>query len=464
MKKKEKKVEFIKKNYELVAEVFPNVFHDEVTGLLNKDSFLMQASDLLNKNKLKKYGILAFNIYNFRTANVLYGEQKCNNLLKHVAERLKELFKDEPFICCYGGDQFVVLFEYSNKKIRNFVHYPQRILNSSAPIPNQKIKMGVYAPIDTSNRLVVNCARAFKAINNIKDRYDVDYAYFDDELIQKEKKQTLLEGSMEKSLKNGDFKVYYQPKHVAKNGNLAGAEALVRWDLPGAGMISPDDFIPLFEKNGFIKELDLYVLEKVCEDLVSWKAKGLDIVPISVNFSRQDYSDDQILDKQIQIVNASGIERKYIHFEVTESKCGVDIESLIKKLKKTQQADFKIEMDDFGTGYSSLGALHKFPLDVIKLDKSLIDAVVENDIIVAGMINIAHNLGLNVVAEGVENPEQLNILKSATCDIIQGYHFSKPLKEQDFENYLGMYKNKTEEIPSRKEMISSDSLQDPQPL
>lgn len=438
------KIKFTNEEIEFLLRTLIDQLHDDVTGLPTKDVFLLRAKHIIKTSpKTKKYGILAFNLHDFRTANALYGEKKCNELLIFIANKLKSIYEKEPLIGSYGGDQFVVLFEPSNKKQRNFKYDPEKIIKD-APIPNQILKVGMYAPIDKNQQLVVNCARAFSAINKIKDQYNVHFAEYDEKSLEEERKVHELEANMESALKNGEFHVYYQPKHATNSEYLAGAEALVRWKRSDGTIIPPDSFIPLFEKNGFITELDLYILDKVCKDQKRWLDKKLNIVPVSVNFSRKDFMDDELIDKQIQIVNKYNIDHKYIHFEVTESQCEIKLEDLVKLLKKLKNDDFQIEMDDFGAGYSSLGALCDLPIDVIKLDKKLIDKIEKNDVIVSGIIAIARNLELKVVAEGVETNSQLAKLKENLCNMIQGYYFSKPITADEFERYLENYQKKIE--------------------
>lgn len=441
---KNEKTKLDQKQIELFFRFLVKQLRNEITGLPTREVFLLKAKHIIKKSPItKQYGILAFNLHGFRTTNALYGEKKCNELLEFIANKLKSLYEKEPLIGHFGGDRFVVLIEITTKKKRQIQHHPDRIMNS-APIPNQILKVGMYAPIDKKQLVVVNCERAFSAINKIKDLYDVCFAEYDEKSLEEEKKVHELEENMESALKNGEFHVYYQPKHVTKSENLAGAEALVRWKRPDGTIIPPNSFIPLFEKNGFITELDLYILDRVCKDQKRWTDKNFKIVPVSVNFSRKDFMDEELIEKQIQIVDSYGIDHKYIHFEVTESQCEIKIEELIKLLRKLKRENFHIEMDDFGAGYSSLGALCELPVDIIKLDKKLIDKIEKNDVIVSGIITIAHQLKLIVVAEGVETNSQLAKLKYNSCDLIQGYYFSEPKNVEDFERYLENHQKKIE--------------------
>ena len=200
--------------------------------------------------------------------------------------------------------------------------------------------------------------------------------------------------------------------------------------------MSPGQFIPLFEKNGFISKVDAYVLKRVCEDLSRWQKDGITVVPISINVSRRDYFVDSWFDNQLKTIDSYKIDHNLIHLEVTESLYCEQTDLIIQQVSKAQNLGYKIEMDDFGSGYSSLGMLATFPLDVIKLDISFVRQLEINEIVVESIIKMAHRLNFTTVAEGAETEEQVKVLKSLGCDLIQGYYYSKPLPAQEFEEYL----------------------------
>ena len=241
---------------------------------------------------------------------------------------------------------------------------------------------------------------------------------------------------MERALEEGQFLVYYQPKHETISRSIAGAEALVRWVHPEYGLMLPGTFIPIFERNGFITKLDLYILEQVCKDIKSWQEQDLPIVPVSVNISRLDFIEPGCLERQIAIIDSYGIPHDLLHLEVTESLYSDNTEVIASQVKKAQEHGFMIEMDDFGAGYSCLGMLSSFSLDVLKLDISFVQNIKNNEIVIENIIKMAHRMGLFIVAEGAENEEQYKTLKSLGCDFIQGYYFSKPLPLSQYEDYM----------------------------
>ncbi len=409
---------------------------DELTGLFTRKAFLRRAEIVRAENPKKKFAILAFDFDNFKSSNTLYGETKCNEFLAYAAKRLKGLIPHS-IAGRFGGDQFVLFFAFDGGKIDvDRIRYLTKSILDSAPIPHQIVKCGINSPISHDLPFVVCCDRAFLAIQQIKGIYGKDIAFFENDLQKHLLNEQHISETMEAALEKGEFRVYYQPKHESITGKIVGAEALVRWIHPEYGFMSPGDFIPLFEKNGFITKLDMFVLEQVCKDIKRWKKKKYTFVPVSVNVSRRDFMEEGCIDKQIQIIESYGIEHAYVHMEVTESLYSENTDIIISQLKKVQEMGFMIEMDDFGSGYSSLGLLSSFPLNILKLDISFVRNFRQNEIVIENIIKMAHKLGLLTVAEGAETNEQVATLKTLGCDFIQGFYFSKPLPLEDYEKYI----------------------------
>ena len=409
---------------------------DELTGLFTRKAFLRRAEKVRAENPKKKFAVLAFDFDNFKSSNTLYGEAKCNEFLAYTAKRLKGLIPHS-IVGRYGGDQYILFFAFDGDNVDvERIKYLTKSILDSAPIPHQIVKCGINSPISHELPFVVCCDRAFLAIQQIKGIYGKDIAFFENDLQKQLLDEQHISETMEAALENGEFKVYYQPKHETITGKIVGAEALVRWIHPEYGFMSPGQFIPLFEKNGFITKLDNFILEQVCKDIKRWKEKGYTFVPVSVNVSRRDFLEEGCIDKQIQIIDSYGIEHAYVHMEVTESLYSENTEIIISQLKKVQELGFMIEMDDFGSGYSSLGLLSSFPLNILKLDISFVRNFRENEIVIENIIKMAHRLGLLTVAEGAETNEQVATLKTLGCDFIQGFYFSKPLPIEEYEKYI----------------------------
>lgn len=409
---------------------------DELTGLYTRKAFLRKAEFVLSQNQDKKFCVVAFDFDNFKSSNSLYGVEKCNEFLAYTAQCMMDVM---PLGIAgrYGGDQYIMFFEYNQPQpdLKRVSELSKEILNS-APIPHQIVKMGVYAPIDTNIPFVICCDRAFLAIREIKGKYGKNLAFFESNLQKQLLNEQRITETMERALEENQFQVFYQPKHDAITGSIAGAEALVRWNHPEYGFMSPGQFIPLFERNGFITKLDTFMLESVCLDISRWQQSGYPVVPVSVNVSRRDFMEEGCIEKQYEIIDKYGIDHSLLHMEVTESLYSENTELIISQVKNTQNLGFMIEMDDFGAGYSSLGLLSTFPLNVLKLDISFVRNIKKNEVVIENIIKMAHRMGLITVAEGVETDEQLKILKSLGCDLIQGYYYSKPLPVKDFESYI----------------------------
>jgi diguanylate cyclase (GGDEF)-like protein/PAS domain S-box-containing protein len=408
---------------------------DELTGLLTRKAFLLKVEQFISHNREKKYCIIAFDFDNFKSSNSLYGVEKCNEFLAYSA---REMMKAMPAGISgrYGGDQYILFYEYDEQVDIERLNRIVKMILDKAPIPHQIVKMGVYAPIDVDLPLVICCDRAFLSISGIKGKYGKDLAFFEDALQNQLLNEQRIIETMERALEESQFQVFYQPKHETITGHIAGAEALVRWNHPEYGFMSPASFIPLFERNGFITKLDCFVLEQVCKDIKRWEQDGLPLVPISVNVSRRDFMELGCMEKQYQIVDKYQVNHGLLHMEVTESLYSENTELIIDQVKKTQELGFSIEMDDFGSGYSSLGSLATFPLNILKLDISFVRNIKKNEIVIENIIKMAHRMGLLTIAEGAETLEQYKILKTLGCDYIQGFYFSKPLSCRDFEAYL----------------------------
>ena len=408
---------------------------DPLTGLLTRQAFLRKAEIVRKENPQKPYYVIACDFENFKNSNSIYGEEKCNEFLAFVGEKLKENLP-ETIVGRFGGDQFILFAELTHEVDLKRLRRIQRAILENAPIPHQIPKVGIYAPIDFDLPLLICCDRAFLSIKGIKGVYKKDVAFYEDSLQQQLLDEQRIIESMERGFEEEQFRIFYQPKHEAVTGAIAGAEALVRWDHPEYGFLSPGQFIPIFERNGFISKLDLYILTRVCMDIKYWQENGLPIVPVSVNISRRDFMEPGYVEREIQIIDSFGIDHSLLHMEVTESLYSDNTDLIISQVRKFQDAGFLIEMDDFGAGYSSLGALASFPLNVIKLDISFVRNIKANEIVIENVIKMAHRMGLMTVAEGAESVDQYKTLKSLGCDFIQGFYFSKPLSSKNYESYL----------------------------
>jgi EAL domain-containing protein (putative c-di-GMP-specific phosphodiesterase class I) len=301
--------------------------------------------------------------------------------------------------------------------------------------------MGIYENVDKNIDLSIRFDRAKLASDKIKTSIIKNIEFYNEKMREKELYQEQLINDFSNALINNEFEVYYQPKFNIKGKipYLSSAEALVRWNHPKLGLITPSSFIPLFEENGLIQKLDYFVWCEVGKKIKEWKDKLGFYVPISVNVSRIDMYEPDFIDTLLKIIKDNDLKPEDLYLEITESAYTSDSNQIIMVAKKLRSLGFLIEMDDFGTGYSSLNMISMLPIDVLKLDMVFVKNAygIKNDTkIVEIIIDIAKYLSVPIIAEGVETEEQLNSLKELGCDVIQGYYFSKPIKAKEFEKFI----------------------------
>ena len=413
---------------------------DDLTGLLTRHAFIEKAERLLHSIPDGKFRVIISDIVDFKKINETYGIKMADKILKWNGEFLSQIMSDNVLVGRYGSDQMVIFgLEEDLDKAENVIggsNFEDSEKNNG--LPNVTMKFGVYSNVNHKKSIISSCDKAHMALNSIKHRYDKHIAMYDDSFKDEIDKRHRIEKSMHESLKNGDFKVFYQPKHNAVTGELVGAEALIRWIHPDYGFMSPGDFIPLFEQNGFIVESDRYVWRRTCENLRRWENMGLNPVPISVNASKLTMSREDLIENMLVPVEKENISPNLLHIEITETLMAEDVEDLVNKLKAIREAGFEVELDDFGAGYSSINVLSTLPLDVVKLDMSFMQQFGDEKRakVLAASINLAKELGYKTVSEGVELKEQNEVLGELGVDIIQGYYYSKPLPEAEFEKYL----------------------------
>ncbi len=414
--------------------------YDKLTGLYSKEFFYKHSEKLIKDNPSKEFDLICSNVENFKMINDRYGIEVGDDILKYIA---KQFCASQPqySICGYlGADKFAILTEHLKDYSIELLEKKIKHNFSNAPVSNLNIKFAIYRNIDKSLSMSAMCDRAFMAIEEIKNNYECFVTEYDDRLRLKiSKSQKLLE-DLDNAIENGEFKLYFQPKHDAKTKKIVGAEALVRWNHNEYGVIPPSEFIPLFEKNKCMTKLDFFVWKETLRTIKTLKEKVKPIVPISVNVSPADFILSDLPQLFIGLLKKYNIEPNLIDIEITETAYTENIEQIIKVIQELKNFGFKINMDDFGSGYSSLNMLNKFPIDTLKLDMGFIhnECFRGEKSILRFVIELANGLNMKTIAEGVETEEQYNILKNLGCDQIQGYYFSKPLPLDEFEEY---YKN-----------------------
>ncbi|MGN0107534.1 MAG: EAL domain-containing protein [Hominilimicola sp.] len=415
---------------------------DSITHIYNRMYFNQAVDKTLLKNPDQPYLLASVDARNFKLINERFGRIIGDQTLANIAQKIKEIFKDIGVYARYRGDCFLIFTEDSMlgkslfeklAEINIYIHdsskYQIPIKIGICPIPKYNPDITIADYIDRANI----------AKNSSPVRNTNCLVYFTPEMEQELTTRNNIEVEMVQALNRGDFIVYYQPKYELATDKIIGAEALVRWIHKDKGIISPGIFVPLFEKNGFIVELDFYVYETVLQ-MIRSRIRGKDpIVPISMNVSRCHLGDEHFVERLEKLVNKYQIPKKYIEMEITESIFSQEDSSALALIYELKEHGFTISMDDFGSGYSSLNLLRKVPIDTLKIDKEFIDNAENSqrsEVIVEEIISMASKIHVKTICEGVETKTQRDFLKRAGCDMAQGFFYSKPLSYREFETLL----------------------------
>lgn len=425
--------------------------HDDLTGLYSKNFFREYVSRRLRRHPEQKMDFVALDIEQFLSVNELNGREFADNVLRTLGGEINGALDGTRGIACrVEADRFEIFCE-QKEDYQALLDRFQAKLNGLSQNANVRLRMGVM-PWQEGLDTALGFNRAWMACNMVRGT-NRHLMVYNDELRSRETYNQRLLNDLRRALEHRDFKVYYQPKFNIQCDppRLDSAEALVRWQHPELGLIPPNDFIPLFEGNGQIEIVDNYVWAEAARQIAVWKEKFGVTVPVSVNLSRVDMFDPKLEDILDGLVKENGLERHSLKLEVTESAYTENMEELLAVMARLRNKGYEIEMDDFGSGYSSLGALSSLPVDVLKMDRSFVMNIDQDEKamrLVQLILDIARNLRMPVIAEGVETESQLTLLKNAGCDFVQGYYFSRPLPPEEFEVFIVRDTGRNEE--SRK--------------
>lgn len=425
---------------EIKAEMGYRADYDSLTGLYNSETFYRKATELLHLKEEKKFAIISIDIDKFRLINDRYGIEIGNRSLTILGKAIKETLHDESIAKRYQGDMFSVLLNYStDQDLLNYMTTLSNKMNDNELLPTSiSLVYGIYKVTDLEVPIRLMCDRARAVKKQVKGSALTNYAVYDDVIRLKLREQAEIEEEMQKALDNHEFVMYLQPQILVRNHKICGAEALVRWRHPIKGVLAPAQFLQLFESNGFITKLDAYMWEEACKYLAVLMKRDIQI-PISVNISRAHIGNTNLPDILSGLVNKYQIPAKLLELEITENLFMDDVSELFEQMAELKKRGFKILMDDFGSGYSSLNMLRRAPVDTLKIDRFFLDEIMSTErgkIIVEASVRMAKQLGLLVVAEGVETEEQLKFLADIDCDIAQGFYFSRPIPLDEFEIFL----------------------------
>ena len=450
--------DFIKKPYDMPEKIMARVRRiialfedrmiiqstekDELTGLLSKSYFYEYASLQDKFNPERKMDAVTVNINHFHLYNELYGMSEGDLVLQRIADGLKSFAEKTGGIAGRSDADNFSLYVPHQESYEKLVEDISESIRKDSNIHNTSIRIGVNDLIDDEDaRLEMAFDRARMAADSANGNTTSVITYYDAAM----RKQRMFEERLIRDIADGiiknQFKVFYQSKYdiTGDAPKLAGAEALVRWEHPEFGMIYPGSFISVFEENGLIQLMDDYIWRQAAAQVKKWKDKYHMTIPISVNVSRIDIQDEDIVSNMCDIVKEAGIDVKDLHLEITESAYTSDTDQLVEVVAQFREKGFVIEMDDFGSGYSSLNMLTTLPIDILKVDMRFMQSISQDKKSLRMMElvkEIADFLKVPVVAEGVEEKEQLDTLKELGCQMIQGYYFSKPLPVSEFESFI----------------------------
>ncbi|MCT7943141.1 EAL domain-containing protein [Shewanella holmiensis] len=431
--------------------------NDLLTGLPNRSSLQVTLNNLVKKDI--HHTLMVLDLDNFKRINDSLGHQVGDELLISVAERIKKAIPSHASLYRLGGDEFALLID-QNPDIGSSAMIASNIIQSLKPafdLNDESLVLGisigvVLYPEDEQNEQAL-LRKADIAMYHAKSAGGNRYQFYSESLNQNALRQLEVENLIREALKEDYFEVYYQPKVDLKSDCLAGMEALVRLNHPKHGIIPPNDFIPLAEENGLIVEIGDVVLRKACFAANKWLEQGLFNGRVAVNLSSRQFALTDLQQRIESILRLTKLPAKHLELEITEGTVIKNPEKAIKVMQQLAKMGVSLALDDFGTGYSSLSYLKRFPINCLKIDKSFVDDIDKSDRdlkMVDSIITIAHNMGLTVVGEGVEQNAQLNILKALNCEEIQGYIFSKPVPEKDFEQLLATDQDKRTQFKTQK--------------
>lgn len=414
--------------------------HDKLTMLYNRNFFFEYANKIYQYHKDMHMDAIVLNIEKFHSINNLNGREFGDNVLRLLGNEIRSfLAQTEGIASRFDADRFDIYCAHQEDyyALRNRF---QEKLDDYSPNINIHLRMGVKPWREGVEPLVL-FDRARTACNMVRGDYQNPVMIYDEDMHMKDLLNQKLINDLNKGIEEKQFKVYYQPKYDIRCNppKLTSAEALIRWNHPELGMISPGDFVPLFEGNGLINKVDKFVWNEAAKQIAKWKKEFNFTLPVSVNISRSDVYDKTLGDRLINLVKDNNLSYSDLKLEITESAYTDNAQQLLDLIKRLRDLGFEVEMDDFGSGYSSLNMLSSTPVDILKMDMKFVKRIEESETdyrLVRLIIDIAKYLNLSVVAEGVENEGQLKLLKDAGCDIIQGFYFSRAVPAEQIDEFI----------------------------
>lgn len=427
---------------------------DTITGGKNWFYFENTVAKMLSKRKNfgKTFMLVDFSLMKYRSYCACYGVKYGETLLEQIDQYLCANLQKGEYCALFGKSQFVILLKNSdvnsaNDRILRWMNelpgilgYPHAVFHAGV-FPIEPVKNDYNGIFRKSADVAQLYNNASAARASIEEQENSAIAVFTPKMLEEQIWNNKVEVNMHAALDNEEFEVYLQPKYNPADNTLAGAEALVRWNSPADGFISPGKFIPIFETNGFITKLDDYMISHVAALQAKWLSEGKAAVPVSVNVSRAHFTQPNLAEHIAELVDVYKIPHSLLEIELTESAFFDDKNALLATINKLKDYGFEVSMDDFGSGYSSLNTLKELPLDILKLDAEFFRGKFEKErgeIVVSEAIHLAKRLNMRIVAEGVEEQEQVDFLTGAGCDMIQGYYYAKPMPADEYAARMEM--------------------------
>lgn len=468
----------LKSYNEMLDKIYTISFYDEITSISNRTHFIKSLTEIIEESRKNngKFSVVYIGLDNFKIINETLGHLAGDELLKTIAERISININDDSLVSRIGSDEFALLYnEVDTKKIdllcKNILKSVRRPWEHNGVNYHMTVSIGIAVyPMDgvTTEELIKNCQIALKSSKlNGKN----NYLYYSKEQSDKFIEKISMENDLRLAIERNEFELYYQPQIMTETKEIVGMEALIRWNHPEKGIISPGVFIPVAEESELITEIGKWVLQEACSQIRKWNDKGFNKIKVSVNVSAKQFEDEKLVDFINNVIAGYNINPESLKIEITESIIIKNQEKTVNKLNQIRNMGINILLDDFGTGYSSLLYLKSFPIDVIKIDQNFVKSMSQSgddETIIKTIIVLSKELKIKTIAEGVETNNQYEILKELGCDEIQGYLFGKPSKVNDIELLLSNdFKNDngTEEfnkysIPNTDEIVEGEELID----
>lgn len=414
-------------------------YFDQLTGLMNRISCTNKLNEFLDDNK--EFALVFIDLDEFHLINDTFGHKEGDQVLKKVTECLRELKIEDMHLFREHDDQFVMLIENITKEcVEEVAQTILKRISEHFVIEEEDVYLSasigiVMAPKDGMDEKML-FQRVDTALEKAKEKGKGYYHFYCSGLDCEREQRFIIENQLHRAIEKNEFSLYYQPQINIETGKIASMEALIRWENKELGFVSPNQFIPLAERTGFIIKLDEWVVHQVCEQIREWLNKGYEVVPIAVNISARHFRSITLIEMITRALNKYNVPPHLLAIEVTE---GALIHKDLSKrvLMQLKEQNLKIHLDDFGTGYSSLSYLKTYPIDTLKIDRSFMEGIYKDERdtnITDAIIHLAHTLGLNVIAEGVEKAEQIQFLKEKNVKLVQGYFYNRPLSIYDVEN------------------------------